>query len=165
MSSYLKDLQFLRILPQISFPLYLGQNFYHKENRNLYLPAFSNSSFSLDPFVQTIQALNSIPRTSLCLHVGILLSTGFAVLFHFSSLRGAPGTHAASDHQIFILLPPQSLVLLLADQIGRRPSPVAFFFSFLLSSQREISSHHYSDLLSYLQRSARRSSSPQQRLW
>ena len=101
--------------------------------------------------MKEIQTMNSVPRTSLCLHAGILPSAGFAVLFHFYSLRGAPGTHAASDRQIFISLPSQSLVLLLADQIGRLPSPVAFFSSFLLSSSREISSHHSSTLLSYLQ--------------
>ena len=102
-------------------------------------------------YMKEVQTMNSISRTSLCLHSGILPSAGFVVLFHFSSLRGALGTHAASDRQIFVSFPPQSLVLLLADQIGRRPSPVAFFFLFLLSTWREISSHHSSALLSYLQ--------------
>ena len=70
-------------------------------------------------YMKEIQTMNSVPRTSLCLHSGILPTAGFVVFFHFSSLRGAPGTHAASDLQIFISFPPQSLVLFLADQIGR----------------------------------------------
>ena len=100
--------------------------------------------------MKTIQTKNSIPRTSLCLHSEFLL-VWFVFPFHFSSQQITPGIHASYDLHIFVSLPLQSLVLLLGDEIGHLPSPVAFFFSFLLSSWLYISSHHSSAMFSYLQ--------------
>src|SRR5713226_7190296 len=65
------------------------------------------------------QPMNSAPRTSLCPSSGSLPSAGFAVFFHFSSLRSGPGPHVATDRQVSASVPSPCFMLFLADQIGQ----------------------------------------------